>query len=127
MDISTKIWIIGELVPELPDNLFPTHLHAVFYQQIVGQKSFPTAIMIVAEHLQGLRRNIGIHTISVAIIRGKIRRDSLKFFVEDTHKNSEFAFCRSFSCSNFKVYFDHFQQTCNFFCTVFREWPLVFT
>jgi hypothetical protein len=75
MDISRTIWIIGELVPELPDNLFPTHLkilNAVIYQQIVEKKSFPRAITIVVEHLQGLWRNIGIHTISVAIIRGQI-------------------------------------------------------
>jgi hypothetical protein len=35
---------------------------------------------IVAEHLQCLWRNIGMNTISVAIIRGQIRRD-IKFFL----------------------------------------------
>jgi hypothetical protein len=50
-----KIWFIGELVPELPDHLLPTHLrilNAVFYQQIVKKKSFPRAITIVAESFE---------------------------------------------------------------------------
>jgi hypothetical protein len=61
MGISTiQIWIIGELVAKLPDNLFPSHfrkLNVVFYQQIVEKKSFSRAITIVAEHLQWLWRN----------------------------------------------------------------------
>jgi hypothetical protein len=55
MDITVqKISIIGELVPELPDNLFPTYLrilNAVFYQQIGEKNSFPRATTIAAEHL----------------------------------------------------------------------------
>jgi hypothetical protein len=52
----------------------------LFYQQIVEKKSFPTAITIVSEHLQGLWRSMSINTISVASIRGQIRRD-INFFV----------------------------------------------
>jgi hypothetical protein len=44
-----------------------------FYQQIVEKKSFPTAITIVSEHLQGLWRSMSINTISVASIQGQIR------------------------------------------------------
>jgi hypothetical protein len=46
----------------------------LFYQQIVGLKSFPTALKKVSEHLQGLWCNIGINTISVASIRGQIQK-----------------------------------------------------
>jgi hypothetical protein len=52
----------------------------IFYQQIVEKKSFPRAITIVEEHLQRLWRNMSINTISVASIRGQIRRD-INFFV----------------------------------------------
>jgi hypothetical protein len=52
----------------------------LFYQQIEEKKSFPTAITIVSEHLQGLWRSMSINTISVASIRGQIRRD-INFFV----------------------------------------------
>jgi hypothetical protein len=65
MDITVqKIWIIGELGPDLPDNLFPTHLRIL--------NAFPRAITIVAKHFHGLWRNIGINTIYVASIREQI-------------------------------------------------------
>jgi hypothetical protein len=80
---TKEIAIIGELVLELPDKLFPTHLrilNAVFYQQIVERKSFSRAKTNIEKLLQELWRNIGMNRISVAIIRGQIQRD-INFFV----------------------------------------------
>jgi hypothetical protein len=45
----------------------------LFYQKIVEKKSFPRALKIVAEHLQGLWYNIGINSISLEDIGGQIR------------------------------------------------------
>jgi hypothetical protein len=56
--------------------------NTLFYQQIVEKKSFSIIKTIVAEHLQWLWRNIGMNTISVASIRGQIRRD-IKFCLQN--------------------------------------------
>jgi hypothetical protein len=105
-----KIWIIGELVPELPDDLFPTHLrilNAVFYQQIVKKKSYPGAITTVAEHLQGLWRNIGMNTITVASIRGRIQRDIKQYNALKKNKNS----VENWQIENRKSFLDRLSHT----------------